>query len=78
VWLVPPCAGSVSPLFHLEMANWLVKPAYFPMDFPGKNYNYPRTEARRSHITVKGLGKLALLLGKFMARAYGRRHQVKV
>eukprot|EP00026_Physarum_polycephalum_P000479 Phypoly_transcript_00480.p1 GENE.Phypoly_transcript_00480~~Phypoly_transcript_00480.p1 ORF type:complete len:1057 (-),score=141.02 Phypoly_transcript_00480:1379-4549(-) len=78
VWLVPPCTGSVSPLFHLEMANWLQKPAYFPMDFPGKNYNYPRTEVRRSNITIKGLGKLAILLGKFMAVAYGRRHQVKV
>lgn len=78
MWLVPPCAGSVSPLFHLEMANWLQKPAYFPMDFPGKHYNYPRTQARRSNISLKGLVKMAILLGKFMAVAYGRRHLVTV
>ena len=77
VWLVPPCAGSVSPLFHLEMANWLQKPAYFPLEFPGKHYKFPR-QKRRSYISLKGLVKMTLLLAKFMAVAYGKRHQVQV
>lgn len=28
VWLVPPGAGSVTEIFHQEMANFFIKPAY--------------------------------------------------
>nr|ABO09632.1 nitric oxide synthase form B [Physarum polycephalum] len=77
VWLVPPCAGSASPLFHLEMANWLQKPAYFPMEFPGKNYNFPR-QKRRSNVSLKGLARAGLILRKYATAAYDRRHRVRV
>nr|AAK43730.1 nitric oxide synthase form A [Physarum polycephalum] len=77
VWLVPPCAGSASPLFHLEMANWLQKPAYFPMDFPGRNYKFPK-QKRRSNVSVKGLARAVLILRKYMTAAYNKRHRVCV
>ena len=28
VWLVPPMSSHISPLFHLEMLNYSLKPSY--------------------------------------------------
>jgi Nitric oxide synthase, oxygenase domain len=76
--LVPPCAGSVSPLFHLEMTNWLMKPNCYPLEFPGKDYVFPDSKSHHSNISLKGVSRLALLLTRFMKRAQDRRHRVTV
>jgi len=28
VWIVPPTAGSLTPLFHQEMLNYVIKPSF--------------------------------------------------
>lgn len=47
------------------------------MEFPGKDYNYPR-QKRRSNISIKGIARVTLLLGKYMAEAHSKRHRVQV
>ena len=33
-WIVPPMSGSLSPLFHTDWVETIVKPNYFPQDRP--------------------------------------------
>lgn len=76
VWLTPPCAGSVSPLFHLEMVNFLVKPNYCPLDFPGRNYDYG--DSKKRHIRLKPMMFVVLVVCGFMRKAHARRHKVTI
>lgn len=29
IWLVPPIAGSITPVFHQEMLNYVLSPFYY-------------------------------------------------
>lgn len=79
VWLVPPVSGAASPLFHLEMTNFLMKPAYYPLDFPGKHYNFPKSIShRKTKLTLSGLAKTVRILLKYTKQMMERRHKVTV
>ena len=28
VWIVPPISSHITPVFHLEMLNYIIKPSY--------------------------------------------------
>lgn len=76
VWLTPPCAGSVSPLFHLEMVNFLVKPNYCPLEFPGRNYDYG--DVKKRNVRLKPTLFVVLVVCGFMRKAHARRHKVTI
>ncbi len=71
----PPCSGSVSPIWHLEMVNWMQKPTYEPIDPPYRDYDFADS-TRKSNISLKMLCSLIIVLNKFMKKAQDRRHKV--
>ena len=40
VWIVPPTSGSLTPVFHQEMATYALKPSYEYQDAAWKNFKW--------------------------------------
>ncbi|XP_032236183.1 nitric oxide synthase, brain isoform X2 [Nematostella vectensis] len=74
VWVVPPLSGSVSPVFHQEMLNYMLKPSYEYQDDPWKHYKITTAESNsdRKKLSFKEVAKAvkfsANLMGKAMAK----------
>ncbi|CAN0369821.1 unnamed protein product [Lampetra planeri] len=75
VWIVPPISGSLTPVFHQEMLNYILTPAFFHQPEAWKSCNWnngTETGTRRKQIGFKKLAKAvkfsAQLMGKAMAR----------
>ena len=40
VWIVPPISSHITPVFHLEMLNYIIKPSYNYQVLKKKNLNF--------------------------------------
>nr|ADT78701.1 inducible nitric oxide synthase [Ctenopharyngodon idella] len=62
VWLVPPMSGSLTPVFHQEMLNYILSPFFYYQPDPWLTHkwkNKKRKEKRRT-ISFKGLIRVVL------------------
>jgi len=63
VWLVPPTAGSLTPVFHQEMVNYHLLPNYEYLEQPWKNFDWSlwekQEEERRTNQELLRRKKLA-------------------
>lgn len=69
VWIVPPVSGSLTPVFHQEMVNYILSPyLYYQID-PWKEM----TDSSRKKITFKEVAKAVKFSAKLMNQAMSRR-----
>ncbi|XP_048017873.1 nitric oxide synthase 2b, inducible [Megalobrama amblycephala] len=62
VWLVPPMSGSLTPVFHQEMLNYILSPFFYYQPDPWLTHkwkNKKRKEKKRT-ISFKGLIRVVL------------------
>ncbi|XP_057216737.1 nitric oxide synthase 2a, inducible [Triplophysa rosa] len=57
VWLVPPMSGSITPVFHQEMLNYILSPFFFYQSDPWLTHKWKdeKKRLRRCKVSFKGL-----------------------
>lgn len=75
VWIIPPISGALTPVFHQEMINYDLKPAFLYQEVPWKVHNWkgvnPLEDGRKDD-QVKLSFHMAALVVQFMAGLYGK------
>lgn len=69
VWIVPPMSGSLTPVFHQEMVNYLLSPSFLYQPDPWK---YHIWKGSQSTITRKRTFKEVANAVKFSAKLMGQ------
>lgn len=67
VWIVPPISGSLTPVFHMEMLNYRLKPSYEYQQVPWIGYkweNFKRKKIRQVALAVLFTGFLMSKIAK--------------
>ncbi|NWI87775.1 NOS2 protein, partial [Pitta sordida] len=80
VWIVPPLSGSVTPVFHQEMLNYVLSPFYYYQVDAWKTHVW-HDETRRpkkKEIKFSVLAKAALFASSLMRQAVATRAKVTV
>ncbi|EGV94350.1 Nitric oxide synthase, inducible [Cricetulus griseus] len=73
IWLVPPMSGSITPVFHQEMLNYVLSPFYYYQVEPWKTHIWqdgklrPRRREIRLRVLVKAVLFASMLMRKVMA-----------
>nr|KAF6457864.1 nitric oxide synthase 2 [Rousettus aegyptiacus] len=73
VWLVPPISGSITPVFHQEMLNYVLSPFYYYQVEPWKTHVWqdekrrPQRREIRFQVLVKAVLFTSMLMHKTMA-----------
>ncbi|CAO2644413.1 Nitric oxide synthase, inducible [Lemmus lemmus] len=73
IWLVPPMSGSITPVFHQEMLNYVLSPFYYYQVEPWKTHIWqnvklrPRRREIRFRVLVKAVFFASMLMRKVMA-----------
>ncbi|KAI5193446.1 nitric oxide synthase, inducible isoform X1 [Manis pentadactyla] len=73
VWLVPPISGSITPVFHQEMLNYVLSPFYYYQVEAWKTHIWqdeklrPRKREIRFKVLVKAVLFTSVLMRKTMA-----------
>uniref|UniRef100_A0A8D0NF59 Nitric oxide synthase n=1 Tax=Sus scrofa TaxID=9823 RepID=A0A8D0NF59_PIG len=73
IWLVPPISGSITPVFHQEMLNYVLSPFYYYQVEAWKTHVWqdekrrPRRKEIRFKVLVKAVLFAAVLMHKTMA-----------
>ncbi|XP_058416280.1 nitric oxide synthase, inducible [Diceros bicornis minor] len=73
VWLVPPISGSITPVFHQEMLNYVLSPFYYYQVEAWKTHVWqdekqrPRRREIRFKVLVKAVLFASMLMRKTMA-----------
>nr|BAD67165.1 nitric oxide synthase 2 [Meriones unguiculatus] len=73
IWLVPPVSGSITPVFHQEMLNYVLSPFYYYQIEPWKTHVWqdgtlrPRRREIRFRVLVKVVLFASVLMRKVMA-----------
>uniref|UniRef100_A0A8C3YF28 Nitric oxide synthase n=1 Tax=Catagonus wagneri TaxID=51154 RepID=A0A8C3YF28_9CETA len=73
IWLVPPISGSITPVFHQEMLNYVLSPFYYYQVEAWKTHVWqderrrPRRREIRFKVLVKAVLFAAMLMHKTMA-----------
>ncbi|KAG1929953.1 nitric oxide synthase 2b, inducible [Pimephales promelas] len=61
VWLVPPMSGSLTPVYHQEMLNYILSPFFYYQPDPWLTYKWKdKRRWRRCTISFKGLIRVVL------------------
>ncbi|XP_043923547.1 nitric oxide synthase, brain-like [Protopterus annectens] len=69
VWIVPPTSGSLTPVFHQEMVNYILSPyLYYQID-AWKEMN----DSSKKKITFKEVAEAVKFSAKLMSQAMSRR-----
>ncbi|XP_054565257.1 nitric oxide synthase, inducible [Eptesicus fuscus] len=73
IWLVPPISGSITPVFHQEMLNYVLSPFYYYQVEAWKTHVWqdgnrrPRRREIRFQVLVKAVLFASMLMRKTMA-----------
>ncbi|XP_046839565.1 nitric oxide synthase, brain-like isoform X2 [Xenia sp. Carnegie-2017] len=78
VWIVPPISGSATPVFHLEMLNYNLKPSYDYQEDPWKFYNFSATKEQKKKLMFKQVAKAVEFSAKLMGHAMAKRQKVTI
>ncbi|XP_058139802.2 nitric oxide synthase, inducible isoform X2 [Dasypus novemcinctus] len=80
VWLVPPISGSITPVFHQEMLNYVLSPFYYYQVEAWKTHDWQDKKRRpkRREIKLKVLAKAVLFASVLMHKAVASRVRVTV
>ncbi|KAB1266084.1 Nitric oxide synthase; inducible [Camelus dromedarius] len=75
VWLVPPISGSITPVFHQEMLNYVLSPFYYYQVEAWKTHVWQdeRRRPRRREIRFKVLVKAVLFTSVLMCKTMASR-----
>ena len=77
VWVVPSLSSHLTPVFHLEMLNYILKPSYEYQESPFKNYVWKdelAADARvRSKRTFRDIARAVKFSTKLMRKALSKR-----
>ncbi|XP_067102023.1 nitric oxide synthase 2b, inducible [Osmerus mordax] len=70
VWVVPPMSGSLTPVFHQEMVNYILSPFYYYQTDPWISHNWSDKKKFmiRQKISFKAVARVVLLSSIFMRR----------
>ncbi|XP_047145404.1 nitric oxide synthase 1 isoform X3 [Hydra vulgaris] len=75
VWIVPPLSGSICPVFHQEMLNYKLKPAYEYQAVAWVNY---KSQTSANKHTFKKISNLVKLATNMMSNAITKRHKITI
>ncbi|XP_038181308.1 nitric oxide synthase, inducible [Arvicola amphibius] len=80
IWLVPPMSGSITPVFHQEMLNYVLSPFYYYQIEPWKTHIWQNVKLRprRREIRFRVLGKLVLFASMLMRKVMASRVRATV
>nr|XP_017206470.1 nitric oxide synthase, inducible isoform X1 [Danio rerio] len=75
VWLVPPMSGSLTPVFHQEMLNYILSPFFYyqPEAWLTHKWKDMKRKARRCTISFKGLIRVVLFSQALIKLAMAKR-----
>ncbi|KAI4566200.1 hypothetical protein MJG53_014877 [Ovis ammon polii x Ovis aries] len=75
IWLVPPISGSITPVFHQEMLNYILSPFYYYQVEAWKTHVWQdeRRRPQRREIRFKVLIKAVLFASVLMQKAMSSR-----
>ena len=76
VWIVPPLSSHLTPVWHLEMLNYTLKPSYEYQEPAWKNYVWDKKTIRDPNApkrTFKEIVKFVILVTKLMRKALDKR-----
>ncbi|XP_065650917.1 nitric oxide synthase 1-like [Hydra vulgaris] len=79
VWIVPPLSGSVCPVFHQEMLNYKLKPAFEYQTDPWKkfiNVSSPSFSIKKHRF--KNVVSCIKLVNSLMCSVVAKRHKVTI
>ncbi|XP_028400716.1 nitric oxide synthase, brain-like isoform X2 [Dendronephthya gigantea] len=78
VWIVPPISGSATPVFHLEMLNYNLRPSYDYQEDPWKVYNFTRTKRPKKKLLFKQVARAVKFSAKLMGQAMAKRQKATI
>ncbi|KAM5151113.1 nitric oxide synthase, inducible [Callospermophilus lateralis] len=80
IWLVPPISGSITPVFHQEMLNYVLSPFYYYQVEPWKTHVWQDEKQRpkRREIRFKVLGKAVLFASMLIRKTMSSRVRVTI
>ncbi|XP_059370165.1 nitric oxide synthase 2b, inducible isoform X2 [Carassius carassius] len=75
VWLVPPMSGSLTPVFHQEMLNYILSPFFYyqPDAWLTHKWKDKKRKERRHAISFKGLIRVVLFSQTLIKSALAKR-----
>lgn len=80
IWLVPPVSGSITPVFHQEMLNYVLSPFYYYQIEPWKTHIWQdeKLRPRRREIRFTVLAKAVLFASVLMRKVMASRVRATV
>ncbi|XP_010640644.1 nitric oxide synthase, inducible isoform X1 [Fukomys damarensis] len=80
VWLVPPISGSITPVFHQEMLNYILSPFYYYQVDAWKTHVWQdeKRRPRRREIPFRVLGRAVLFASVLMRKMMASRVRVTI
>ncbi|XP_063002916.1 nitric oxide synthase, inducible [Elgaria multicarinata webbii] len=80
VWLVPPISGSITPLFHQEMLNYILSPFYYYQVDAWKTHVWQdeRRKPRKREVRFRIWAKAVLFASSLMRRVTAARVKATV
>uniref|UniRef100_A0A2K5CDV4 Nitric oxide synthase n=1 Tax=Aotus nancymaae TaxID=37293 RepID=A0A2K5CDV4_AOTNA len=80
IWLVPPISGSITPVFHQEMLNYVLSPFYYYQVEAWKTHDWQDKKRRpkRREIPLKVLVKAVLFACMLMRKTMASRVRVTI
>ncbi|XP_006874299.1 PREDICTED: LOW QUALITY PROTEIN: nitric oxide synthase, inducible [Chrysochloris asiatica] len=80
IWLVPPISGSITPVFHQEMLNYILSPFYYYQVEAWKTHVWQdeKRRPRRREIPFKVLAKAVLFTSVLMYKVTASRVKVTI
>ncbi|XP_039593239.1 nitric oxide synthase, endothelial-like [Polypterus senegalus] len=74
VWIVPPISGSVTPVFHQEMLNYIISPFFWYQPDPWKNNDYKN----KKKISFRKVAEAIKFSASLMSHALAKRVKVRI
>ncbi|XP_023692108.2 nitric oxide synthase 2b, inducible [Paramormyrops kingsleyae] len=73
-WLVPPMSGSITPVFHQEMVNYVLSPFFYYQPDAWLTHNWKNNVWRKGKlVSFKGLARMVLFCSTVMRRFIAQR-----
>uniref|UniRef100_A0A672P866 Nitric oxide synthase n=1 Tax=Sinocyclocheilus grahami TaxID=75366 RepID=A0A672P866_SINGR len=71
VWLVPPMSGSLTPVFHQEMLNYILSPFFYYQPDPWLTHKWKnkKRNVRKHTISFKGLIRYIVLFSQILIKS---------
>uniref|UniRef100_A0A674D0Y6 Nitric oxide synthase n=1 Tax=Salmo trutta TaxID=8032 RepID=A0A674D0Y6_SALTR len=74
-WLVPPMSGSLTPVFHQEMVNYILSPFFYYQPDPWTTHVWRNGEMclKKQQISFKAVARAALFSSTLMSKVLANR-----